>query len=68
LDVPVLTRCTLLPIAYSAYCGPILSIDNAVENLAQLFFSGVLSQIPKLKVIGADLGGEWFSIDTLWRR
>jgi len=57
LGVPVLTHSTPLPIAYSGYHSQYASIDNTADNLARLFFSGVLSDIPELKVIGAHLGG-----------
>jgi predicted TIM-barrel fold metal-dependent hydrolase len=57
LDVPVLTHSTPLPMAYSGYHGAYVSIDNTAGNLARLFFSGVFSEIPNLKVIGAHLGG-----------
>ena len=57
LGVPVLTHSTPLPMAYSGYHGAYVSIDNTAGNLARLFFGGVFSEIPNLKVIGAHLGG-----------
>ncbi len=57
LGVPVLTHSTPLPLAYSGYHGQYVSIDNTSGNLARLFFSGVFSETPGLKVIGAHLGG-----------
>jgi predicted TIM-barrel fold metal-dependent hydrolase len=56
LDVPVLTHCTPLPMAYTGYHGQYVSIDNTAGNLGRLFFSGVFSEIPDLKIIGAHLG------------
>jgi predicted TIM-barrel fold metal-dependent hydrolase len=56
LDVPVLAHCTPLPMAYSGYHGQYVSIDNTAGNLGRLFFSGVFSEIPELKIIGAHLG------------
>jgi predicted TIM-barrel fold metal-dependent hydrolase len=56
LGVPVLTHCTPLPMAYSGYHGQYVSIDNTAGNLARLFFGGVFSEIPELKIIGAHLG------------
>jgi predicted TIM-barrel fold metal-dependent hydrolase len=56
LDVPVLTHCSPLPMAYTGYHGQYVAIDNTAGNLGRLFFSGVFSEIPKLKVIGAHLG------------
>jgi len=56
LDVPVLTHCSPLPMAYTGYHGQYVSIDNTAGNLGRLFFSGVFSEIPELKVIGAHLG------------
>lgn len=56
LGVPVLTHCTPLPMAYTGYHSQYVSIDNTACNLGRLFFSGVFSEIPELKVIGAHLG------------
>ena len=57
LDVPVLTHTTPLPMAYSGYHGAYVSIDNTAGSLGRLFFGGVFSEIPNLKIIGAHLGG-----------
>lgn len=56
LDVPVLTHTTAYPKAYSGE-GGIDWLDPTYDNPARLFDSGILRDIPNLRMIFAHLGG-----------